>query len=614
MWLLWAFRCYIAELGAAQQNLASIVAAREVLYLLSTAFALFKLPSFLLLDLKTVWNEASPLERLFRFAMYILCPHNFVAFCSAKCFPEWRCSFKGLAGAQIVADFSSCFALAALLASSVSDLDGKVESAAPLKVGYSITALGFILFFGPLSVATSFEGALDTQRHRLVRLLRGVGGSALLLSLIYIAVCFVLLLCGKDIFCDGFTFQTDPCNGHGECYAAAQCRCTPGYGPESKASGKPLCIQENYPCTARQLLVETDKTNSICCSRRGTATSTGCECDTGFNGPFGPEDFSSFWSNAFNNVELRSEDFSASMFDQFRLCGTKQERCTETQVARAEAIEASGRCSGMCCDRLVLCGDGGSCECKAGLSQPICQMHPCRDSGYQNVSQAWRDARNGDHGPEGSWMMDLEFDGSNGSNYAPPGYRSPGYPSLSAVAQATGVGGGRWYRFIGVGGDALPLIPPGGYHCGTWASGWLSGWEVSKGTTCSPHWVKTGVHCPGTAYCYSGRCGPPTNYSTPGHYPTAAEGVAEMTACFDDGRYTMNVEDQCIVYTVIGVAQCNGFLLWRLPSAVSARGAVMMPAGYCTASAPAIRHCNADCSSEHGSCDAYGAPEPLFAF
>eukprot|EP01047_Picozoa_sp_COSAG01_P061992 COSAG01_NODE_7816_length_3045_cov_6.803802_1_plen_494_part_00 len=237
LWLLWAFRCYVAELGTVQQNLACVVAVREVLYLVSTVFALFRLPAFLLVDLKTVWNEASPLERLFRVAMYTLCPHNFVALCSANCFPEWRRSFRSLAGVQIIADFSSCFALAALLASSVKDLDGKVQSAAPLKVGYSITALGFILFFGPLSVVTSFEGALDKQRHRLVRLLRGVGGSALLISLTYVVLCFVLLLSGEDIFCRGFTFQSDPCHGHGVCYAAAQCRCTPGYGPESKVSG-----------------------------------------------------------------------------------------------------------------------------------------------------------------------------------------------------------------------------------------------------------------------------------------------------------------------------------------------------------------------------------------
>ena len=49
----------------------------------------------------------------------------------------------------------------------------------------------------------------------------------------------------------------------------------------------------------------------------------------------------------------------------------------------------------------------------------------------------------------------------------------------------TGVGGGRWYRFSGAGGDALPLSPPGSLHCGTDATGWLSGWDGGVGTGCS---------------------------------------------------------------------------------------------------------------------------------
>ena len=31
----------------------------------------------------------------------------------------------------------------------------------------------------------------------------------------------------------------------------------------------------------------------------------------------------------------------------------------------------------------------------------------------------------------------------------------------------SGIGGGSWYRFEGVGGDALPLTHPGPQHCGT---------------------------------------------------------------------------------------------------------------------------------------------------
>ena len=42
----------------------------------------------------------------------------------------------------------------------------------------------------------------------------------------------------------------------------------------------------------------------------------------------------------------------------------------------------------------------------------------------------------------------------------------------------TGVGGGRWYRFAGAGGDALPLTSPGDHHCGTHRTGWLSGWAT----------------------------------------------------------------------------------------------------------------------------------------
>jgi hypothetical protein len=99
---------------------------------------------------------------------------------------------------------------------------------------------------------------------------------------------------------------------------------------------------------------------------------------------------------------------------------------------------------------------------------------------------------------------------------------------------ATGVGGGRWYRFDGAGGDALPLTHPGVRHCGTVEPGWLSGWNS-----------------PGRS--------PPHSYSGAGRYPTTAEGVVEMTACFDAGAGT------CYYHAPVGVVQCWGVLLWRLP-------------------------------------------------
>ena len=106
------------------------------------------------------------------------------------------------------------------------------------------------------------------------------------------------------------------------------------------------------------------------------------------------------------------------------------------------------------------------------------------------------------------------------------------------------MGGGRWYRFAGSGGDALPLSHPGDNHCGTGNTGWLSGW--------------------------AGEGDPPASYSGAGRYPAAAEGVAEMTACFV-GSYP------CSRHAAVGVVRCDGFLLWRLADAP------ICYAGYCTA-------------------------------
>ena len=108
------------------------------------------------------------------------------------------------------------------------------------------------------------------------------------------------------------------------------------------------------------------------------------------------------------------------------------------------------------------------------------------------------------------------------------------------------MGGGRWYRLAGSGGDALPLSPPGDHHCGTYATGWLSGW--------------------------AGEGDPPPSYSGAGRYPAAAEGVAEMTACFDYGT-----NRPCYRHAAVGVVRCDGFLLWRLADAPTC------DAGYCTA-------------------------------
>ena len=113
--------------------------------------------------------------------------------------------------------------------------------------------------------------------------------------------------------------------------------------------------------------------------------------------------------------------------------------------------------------------------------------------------------------------------------------------------QATSVGGGRWYRFAGAGGDALALEPPVSGHCGTAWAGWLSGWD------------RVGT--------------PPAGYSGHGRYPATSEGVVEMTACFTGGGGS-----ECGYHVAgLGTVQCQGFLLWRLPYAPDCNSA------YCTA-------------------------------
>jgi hypothetical protein len=137
----------------------------------------------------------------------------------------------------------------------------------------------------------------------------------------------------------------------------------------------------------------------------------------------------------------------------------------------------------------------------------------------------------------------------------------------AAVHTSTGVGGGRWYRFAGAGGDALPLSPvglshgvngPGHSKCGTYYSGWLTGW--------------TGHPPYGAAYSNTR---PPYSYSVPGRYPEAAEGVVEMTACFDSGN-------PCDTPVAVGVIRRDGFLLWRLPDAPYCTEAGTQSGAYCT--------------------------------
>ena len=211
LYMLDVYSCHVSSLGGWQRELAATVAVREVLYLASICLALWDCPVFLLMDPVTAWNEAGTrVEKVIRVAMYVLTPHNYVAFCLANRFRSWRRTFLGLAAIQVIADLASCFALGTLIAGGISS---QKNTPTALIIGYTITAFGFLLFFGPLSVGTGLRAAADTAKIRAARIASGAAGSALLCLLCYIMLLFVLLMSGKvNPYCDGFTFQQVPCN------------------------------------------------------------------------------------------------------------------------------------------------------------------------------------------------------------------------------------------------------------------------------------------------------------------------------------------------------------------------------------------------------------------
>jgi hypothetical protein len=130
----------------------------------------------------------------------------------------------------------------------------------------------------------------------------------------------------------------------------------------------------------------------------------------------------------------------------------------------------------------------------------------------------------------------------------------------------SGVTGSNWYRFVGAGGDALPLKPPlTSFRCGTRYGGWLSGWNAT-------------IPYPGNL---EGAAKPPTGYGASlddhGRYPASDEGraggVVTRWVCFSEG-----LGKTCRSFAIINMVRCDGFLLFRLGSQ---RGC---QSGYCTAS------------------------------
>ncbi len=166
----------------------------------------------------------------------------------------------------------------------------------------------------------------------------------------------------------------------------------------------------------------------------------------------------------------------------------------------------------------------------------LMSLSPRCSQRYTTLTDPWRATTHDSKGPSGSYSGDVANTSSSTCGAAP--------------LRATNVGNGEWYRFAGSGGDALPLRSPKCLHCGTDRVGWLSGWEVSKGT-------------------------PPADYAKPGSYPSPGAGDVNATVCFDycDQSYA----GSCRSHVTVGVVNCGSYYLWRLPFAPDCACA------YCTA-------------------------------
>lgn len=83
-------------------------------------------------------------------------------------------------------------------------------------------------------------------RHSCARALLAIFGTGLLCALCYIVVLYILLFGGWfNPWCSGFTFNKDPCNGHGVCFSVSECKCDYTYGPDHRYSLGPKGMELN---------------------------------------------------------------------------------------------------------------------------------------------------------------------------------------------------------------------------------------------------------------------------------------------------------------------------------------------------------------------------------
>eukprot|EP01043_Picozoa_sp_COSAG02_P012290 COSAG02_NODE_472_length_21636_cov_767.911366_14_plen_846_part_00 len=231
IWIFRRYYCCSNFMDTSQQAIGSIVAAREVMYMISTVVAIFACPVYLLLDVQTVVQEAETRFQVFcRLFTYLVMPHNFVSLCLANRSVELQLVFLPLTLCQVIADFASCFALGPLMFSST-------DSPLALKIGYAVTSASFLFFFGPLVVLSLLrtardkvdDGGADTQ-GRIARVCAAVAGTTLGLGLLYIIISFTLAAFDYDVVCHWLWLVRPDCGEHSVCGAVVRGECGPCTG------------------------------------------------------------------------------------------------------------------------------------------------------------------------------------------------------------------------------------------------------------------------------------------------------------------------------------------------------------------------------------------------
>eukprot|EP01043_Picozoa_sp_COSAG02_P002106 COSAG02_NODE_47_length_45434_cov_101.776221_14_plen_500_part_00 len=149
---LWVSSC---QIGYHQRQIASYVAAREILYVALVFMATYRYPAFLLLNLRSTLSARTHWgHRLAQLCTYTFAPHHYATLC------VWYCGAVGNETAQVLLLFqfvSDCFGLCAL------GLFLRVEVEPPpaaILVGYTITAVGFG-FVAVIAVLVCGAYALD---------------------------------------------------------------------------------------------------------------------------------------------------------------------------------------------------------------------------------------------------------------------------------------------------------------------------------------------------------------------------------------------------------------------------------------------------------------------